>query len=212
MSADAPNQPNLRAEAIKAARAKSEFILSRAYGLMRNPTQEWKQIDAEETSIFQVLLGYTLPLAALFALATFLGSFLLGERMGDTVVRPEVGPALVSAVVWTVMLTAGIGVLGLLASMIAENFEAERQDVRGVKLVAYAFTPTLVAGLVNIVPAWGVAAVAVGLGATAYVLFRGIPIIMRAPESEAQNYTATVMVLGLVLILLLGLLSFCTSG
>ena len=29
------------------ARQKAEFILSRAYGLLRNPTAEWEQIRAE---------------------------------------------------------------------------------------------------------------------------------------------------------------------
>ena len=44
---------------------KSEFILSRAWGLLREPKKEWEQIRAEETTVPNILLGYVAPLAAI---------------------------------------------------------------------------------------------------------------------------------------------------
>ncbi len=53
-----------RARAEQAYR-KSEFILSRAFGLFREPKKEWEQIRAEETTVPNILLGYVAPLAAI---------------------------------------------------------------------------------------------------------------------------------------------------
>ena len=59
MTADNENEPRGRARfSVEDAKAraqqafrKSEFILSRAFGLLREPKKEWEQIKAEETTI-----------------------------------------------------------------------------------------------------------------------------------------------------------------
>ena len=57
------------AQATRQARQKAEFILSRAYGLVRHPKQEWEQIRDEETTQAAIMAGYVAPLAAIAPIA-----------------------------------------------------------------------------------------------------------------------------------------------
>ena len=71
MTADNENEPRGRTrfsvedarERAQQAFRKSEFILSRAWGLLREPKKEWEQIKAEQTTIPNILIGYVAPLA-----------------------------------------------------------------------------------------------------------------------------------------------------
>jgi hypothetical protein len=79
MSADNDEKPgarfsmdDARARAREALR-KSESILSRAYGLLRDPKAEWEQIRAEETSVPNILIGYVAPLAAIPPICDLIG-------------------------------------------------------------------------------------------------------------------------------------------
>ena len=85
------NVEDARARAQQALR-KSEFILSRAYGLLREPKKEWEQIRAEETTVPNILIGYVAPLAAIIPVCSLIGSYIFEpEYAGD------VGVALIRA-------------------------------------------------------------------------------------------------------------------
>ncbi len=106
MSADNENTPpkghrfNVEDARVRAQEAlrKSEFILSRAYGLLREPKKEWEQIKAEQTTIPHILIGYVAPLAAIPPVCDLIGSALFNRLL-----TIEPGEALVRAVVtWVV--------------------------------------------------------------------------------------------------------------
>jgi hypothetical protein len=188
------------------ARQKAEFILSRAYGLIRDPAGEWRQIRDEETSVASLMLGYVAPLAVLPPLCGLLGQLAFGRGL--------TGPPaqlLVGAVISFLVFMALVFFLGYLINAVAESFEGERSELAAMKVAAFTPTPAFLLGVFSLWPdLWWVALF--GVAASAYLLYRGLPILMKAPEDRALSYAATVAVTGLIALVIMGVLTTCVTG
>lgn len=216
MSADNENTPprqgprfNLNVEDARAraqeAIHKSEIIFTRAWGLLREPKKEWEQIRAEQTTIPNLLIGYVAPLAAIPVVADLIGSM---------VFQPErivsVSGSIVSAVVTWVLSIAMVFLLGLLINSIADQFDADRNDLAAQKIAAFSITPAFLSGLFSLWPplAW---VSLIALAAMVYVMYRGLPILMKAPEERALSYAATVTIAAAVAFIVLLALASCVA-
>lgn len=200
MTAENENEPrgrtrfsaeDARVRAQEALR-KSEFILSRAYGLLRDPKQEWEQIRAEETAIPNILIGYVAPLAAIPPVASLIGSFAFDREMAG-----EFGDALIRAAVTWLVSVAFVFLLGVLINALADNFDGDRDDLAAQKTAAYSLTPAFLSGVFSLwPPLWWVSLFA--LAAMVYLMYRGLPVMMKAPADRALSYAATVTVAAMV--------------
>lgn len=213
MSPDNENEPrgghrfsveDARARAEQAYR-KSEFILSRAYGLLREPNKEWLQIKAEATTIPNILLGYVAPLAAIPPVCDLIGSTLFNRLL---VIEP--GEALIRAVVTWVVTVALVFLLGLLINALADQFEADRDELGAQKIAAYSLTPAFLSGVFSLwPPLWWLSLFA--LAAMVFIMYRGLPILMKAPQERALSYAATVTIAGMVAGIILFSLASCVG-
>jgi hypothetical protein len=193
------------------AKAKAEFILSRCYGLLKNPDSEWEQIRSEQTNIPSILIGYVAPLAAIPPLCGVIGSYIFGNRYGAEIVRPALDTALIGAVLSFVISIALIFLLGILINAVAENFDADRNEIAAQKVAAYAMTPAFLSGIFSLwPPIWWLSIIA--LAASAFLLYRGLPILMRTPEDRALGYASMVGVAGLVAFIILFSVTSCVAG
>src|SRR5688572_5311944 len=111
-----------RARAQQAFR-KSEFILSRAYGLLRDPWKEWEQIKAEETTVPNILIGYVAPLAAIPPLCD-----LIGQSLFNFALQVDFGQAVIRAVVTWIVSIGLVFFLGVLVNVLADTFEADKDE------------------------------------------------------------------------------------
>jgi hypothetical protein len=212
MTADNENEPRRTRFDVNEARAraqeairKSEFILSRAWGLLREPKKEWEQIKAEETTIPHLLIGYVAPLAAIPPVAGLIGSLLF-----EPIAVGPLGDALVGVVVTWVVTVALVFLLGVLINTLADQFDADRNEVAAQKVAAFSITPAFLSGFFSLwPPLWWVALFA--LAAMVYIMYRGLPILMKAPEDRALSYAATVTVAGAVAFIVLFALASCVG-
>jgi hypothetical protein len=220
MSADDPHEDTPRAAqrfSVEDARARaqqalkrSEFILSRAYGLLREPTKEWTQIRDEITTIPNILIGYVAPLAAIPPVCGLIGIYVFGQKIGEALERPPIASELISGIVTWIISIALVGLLGLLINAIAPQFDADKNDLAAQKIAAYSLTPAFLSGVFSLwPPLWWVSLFA--LGAMVFLMYRGLPILMKAPEDRAIGYAATVTVAGMVAAILLFSLASCVS-
>jgi hypothetical protein len=213
MTADNENEPRGRARfSVEDARAraqeamrKSEFILSRAYGLLREPKKEGQQIKAEETTVPNLLIGYVAPLAAIPPVAGLIGSLIFEPvRVGP------INEAIVSVVVTWVVTVALVFLLGVLINTLADQFDGDRNDIAAQKVAAFSITPAFLSGIFSLYPGvWWISLFA--LAAMVYIMYRGLPILMKAPEDRALSYAATVTVAGAVAFIVLFALASCVS-
>lgn len=219
MSSDDPNETPRAAHrfSVDDARVRaqealktSEFILSRAYGLFKDPKGEWAQIRDEITTIPKILIGYVAPLAAIPPVCSVLGAYVFGMRIGESVVRPPLTDALISGVVTWIVSIALVGLLGLLINAIAPQFDGDKDELAGQKIAAYSLTPAFLSGVFSLwPPLWWLSLIA--LAAMVFLMYRGLPILMKAPEDRALSYAATVTVAGMVGAIVLFSLASCVS-
>lgn len=213
MSADNENTPpkgprfnveDARARAQQALRT-SEFILSRAYGLLREPKKEWEQIKAEETTIPRILIGYVAPLAAIPPVCDLIGSALFNRLL-----TIEPGEALVRAAVTWIVSIGLVYFLGVLINVLADTFDGDRNELNAQKIAAYSLTPSFLSGVFSLwPPLWWISLFA--LAAMVYIMHRGLPILMKAPEDRAQSYAASVTIAALVAAIVLFSLASCVA-
>ncbi len=213
MTADNENEPRgkhrfnaeeARARAQEALR-KSEIIFTRAYGLLREPQKEWEQIRAEQTTAPHLLLGYVAPLAAIPPVCG-----LIGALMFDRIVVGPIGNAIISVIVTWVVSVALVFLLGLLINTLADQFDADRNDINAQKIAAYSITPAFLSGLFSLwPPLWWISLFA--LAAMVYIMYRGLPILMKAPEDRALSYAASVTIAAAVAGIVLFALASCAT-
>ncbi len=171
---------------------KSEFILSRAWGLMREPKKEWQQIRNEETTIPSILIGYVAPLAAIPIVCDLIGQSLFNQAL-----QVDFGQALIRAVITWLVSIGIVFFLGIVVNVAAESFEAEKHDLAAQKIAAYSYTPAFLCGVFLLWPPLGwlpLLALAWGV----FLMYRGLPILMRAPEETALGYAATVTIAAMI--------------
>lgn len=213
MTADNENEPRGKTrfsvedarERAQQAFRKSEFILSRAYGLLREPKKEWEQIKAEQTTIPSILIGYVAPLAAILPIAGLIGTLIFDRQLID-----DVGALVVGVVVYWLVGVGLVYFLGILVNVLADNFDGDKDDVAAQKIAAYSLTPFFLSGVFSIwPPLWWVSLIA--LGATVYIMYRGLPTLMKAPPDRALAYASMVTVAGLIALIVLLALASCVS-
>jgi hypothetical protein len=206
------NEPHARRFSVDDARARaqqalknSEFILSRAWGLLREPKKEWEQIKAEETTIPNILIGYVAPLAAIPPICDLIGSALFNRLL-----TVEPGEAVVRAFVTWVVTIGLVYFLGVLVNVLADNFDGDKDELAAQKIAAYSLTPSFLSGVFSLwPPLWWVSLFA--LAAMVYIMFRGLPVLMKAPADRALAYAGTVTVAAAVAGIVLFSLASCVT-
>ncbi|HEV8381356.1 MAG TPA: Yip1 family protein [Gemmatimonadales bacterium] len=180
-----------------------ETLTSRARAVLFEPRATFKEVDSEFTKPGDIWGKYVIPLALLGPLAGAVGRLLFGKRMGSQTLGDHV--TITGAVIWAVVgfviAVAGIFILTQIISQLAPGFGGQKNDVQALKVAAYASTPALVAGVFNIHGLFYVVAIIVSLYSL-YLLYVGLPILMKVPKDRAMGYTAVVIIGAIVLFLL----------
>jgi cation transporter-like permease len=204
-----PKGPRFSAEEARrqaaAARKKTEFILSRAYGLLRHTDAEWEQIRAEPANASALLLGYVAPLAALQPVCGVIGQLLFGQGFAG-----GPGRIVVDALMSFLATLAFIYLLSILINTLAENFDAERNDTLALKVASYSFTPFFLTGILWLWPQlWSISLI--GIGVSAFLLYRGLMALMKAPAERIMGYCITVLISGFVAVILVFAVARCAT-
>jgi hypothetical protein len=166
---------------------------ARIKALLFTPRAEWEEIAEEPETAARLYRRYIAPLAAIGPLCAAIGAALTGVYVpffGRY--RAPVGVALGNAAAAYALALVSVFALALIIDALAPSFGGERSRLRALKLAAYSATPGWLAGVFGLVPAaalLGVLASLYGL----YLLYLGLPRLMRAPEEKAAVYAAVVV-------------------
>jgi hypothetical protein len=181
-------------------------LVERAKRILLSPRTEWQVIDAEPTSAAQLYTRYVMPLAAIGPISQLIGYSVFGITvpfMGTY--RVPLGSAFASAFVSYILALAATYVLALIIDGLAPTFNAQRSQIQALKVSAYSSTASWVAGIFLLIPGVRVLTI-LGLYGL-YLLYLGLPILMKSPREKAPAYTGLVAVAAIVLFLLVGLLA-----
>jgi hypothetical protein len=176
-------------------------IIERAGGILVGPTMEWNAIEREHSIL--LLNGYVALLAAIPALSGLLGFSAVGEGEPSLgTLRVPVLSGLLAALSGYLLTFVVVYLLAVIINMIAARFDASRNFPAALKLAVYSYTPVWISGFFLLVPGLRFLCV---LGVYSfYVLRRGLPVLMKAPEGRASRYAATIFIIAFVIRILIG--------
>src|SRR4029077_20750219 len=179
-------------------------IVDRIKNICLTPNTEWPVIAGEQSSTGSLITGYVAPLAAVGAVAGFIGATIVGtSTFLFGTYRASFAMGLVGAV-WSVIgAIIGVLVVGFIINALAPTFGGEQNSARAMRVAVYSFTPAWVAGVLRIIPALGILAI-LGAFYGFYLLYLGLPALMKAPKEKAAGYTIVTIIAAIVVYVVVG--------
>jgi Yip1 domain len=179
-------------------------LVERAKRILFSPTPEWQVIDGETTSTSALYTGYIIPLAAIGPIANVIGYAVFGVRMpfAGSVYRTPITTAVTGAIVSFVLTLVSVYVFALIIDALAPTFGGTKNQSQALKVAAYSSTAGWLAGIFALMPGLRMLSI-LGLYSL-YLLYLGLPVLMKSPAERSGAYTAVVVVVGIVLFVVIG--------
>jgi hypothetical protein len=175
-------------------------LVDRVKNILLSPRTEWPVIDAEPATVASLYTGYIMPLAAIPVICQAIGMSLIGYSIpfvGGHYKTPLV-TALISAAVLYCFTLIGVFIISLVVDGLAPSFGGTKNQVQALKVVASSYTASWVGGILSLVPALSVIGILFGLYSL-YLLFLGLPVVMKSPQDKAVGYTVVVIICSIVI-------------
>jgi hypothetical protein len=183
-------------------------LIDRVKAILLTPATEWPVIEQEATTAADIYKGYVAPLAAIGAIASFIGLSLIG--IGGFF-RVGLVPGLVHAIVAYLLTFVVVYVVAWLVDALAPTFGGQSDSLRALKVTVYSYTPAWVAAVLNIVPALSILGLIAALYGL-YLLYLGLPVLMRNPPEKSLSYTVVIVLCAIVIGAVFAALSTCFLG
>lgn len=181
-------------------------LIQRVQDILLKPKETWPIIAGEGGDTASIYTNYLLYLAAIPAIASFIGLSLIGAGGFGFSVRVPIMSGLVQMVVGFVLSLVMVFVLALIVDALAPTFNGNKSQISALKLVAYGSTAGFVGGIFGLIPSLSILGLIAGLYSI-YLIYTGVPVMMKCPPEKAGAYTAVVVVCGIVAAVILGAVS-----
>lgn len=172
-------------------------IIARVKEILLTPKTTWPVIEAEVTSVAALYTQYVMILAAIQAVAGFIGMSLFGIGAMGVSIRIPFLTGLIQMVLGYGLVLVMVYVMSLIADVLAPSFGGQKNAMNALKLVAYSGTAAMVGGIFAVIPALGILTLIAGLYSL-YLLYLGVPTLMKVPQEKALPYTAVLVVCAIV--------------
>jgi hypothetical protein len=181
-------------------------FVQRVQDILLKPKETWPVIEAETADVASIYKQYLILLAAIPAVAAFIGLSVIGIGGFGFSMRVPLLYGLAHMVTSYVLSLAAVFALALIADALAPNFGGTRSQIQALKLVAYGCTAGFVGGLAQLIPMLGILGL-IALGYSIYLIYLGAPLLMKVPADKSVGYTAVLIVCGLVAIIVMSLVT-----
>jgi len=160
-----------------------QWVIGRAKEIILAPRTAWEQIKAEPLSTPQIFGQYVAMLAIVPAAAFYLRFFFSRGRVWVHVVSTAV----------YFLLCLGVARVGArILESIGRKFEVEGESISFQKLVTFSLTPAFLGAIFLIVPWLSGLTFLIALHSL-YLLYVGIPVLVRCPDEQALTFSVVGM-------------------
>ena len=174
-------------------------LVDRAKNICLTPKTEWPVIAGETTSTGSLMAGYVAPLAIIGPIAGFIGGSIIGHSLPFVgTYRTPIIAGVGLAIFTYVMAFVGVFILSLIINALAPTFGGEKNSQQALKVAVYAYTPAWLAGILSIIPYLGILAILAAFYGL-YLLYLGLPRLMKCPEEKSIGYTVVVVICAIVI-------------
>jgi hypothetical protein len=183
-------------------------LVDRVKGILLTPKEEWPKIEAEPATIGGIYTSYVLILAAIPAVAFAIGMLGFGMPFFG---RPPMAFVLSTAITQYVMGLVAVFVVSLIIDWLAPTFGGVKSQINAFKVAAYSYTASWVAGIFLIIPSLAILGILAGLYSF-YLLYLGLPVLMKAPADKAVSYTVVTIIAAIVLSIVVAAVTAPVAG
>jgi Yip1 domain len=179
------------------------ILVERARKLILQPAQEWAAIDAEPHTVQDLYTHYVMILAAIPAVCMFIGLSLVGVGVFGATYRMPIAYGVTNLVVGYVLSLGSVYVFALIIDALAPTFGGQKNFMQALKVAAFAPTAAWLAGVFHIIPSLSIIGTLLSLYSL-YLLYLGLPALMKTPEDKAIPYIVVVIIAAIVLAVVIG--------
>jgi hypothetical protein len=178
-------------------------LVERVKAILISPVTEWPVIERESGDVAYLFTNYVAILALIPAVAGFIGTSIIGVSVpGVGTYRVPIFSGLFSAVLGYVLTFIIVYVIALIIDFLAPTFLGQKNFAAALKVAVYSFTPAWIAGIFQIIP--GLAFLSI-LGLYGfYLLWVGLPVLMKSPKEKALVYTIAVVICAVLIQIIVG--------
>lgn len=182
-------------------------LIPRIKAILLNPKEEWAKIKEETANTTELFTGYAMILAAIPALAQFIGRAIIGYNVPFVGwVRSGIGSALLYSIFYYIFSLAVVFVLGIIINALATTFGSEQNSVNAMKLAVYSFTPAWVAGVLYIIPPLSILTILASLYGL-YLLYLGFNLpMLNTPKDKVVPFLIVSIIIVVVLMAIMGVI------
>jgi hypothetical protein len=175
--------------------------LNAAISLVKSPLSFMTTEKDSPATFGSVMINYVAVLAVIPLVATLIGD-LWYYSLISRIAGSFVGYAIVSAVLSYVFDIVAVYIIGFAIKTLAPSFGSSNDQMKGLRLAAYAYTPAFLISALNIIPFLGVITF-VGVLYGLYILYLGLPVMVGTPKDKVVTYLVAVVVVPLVVYLVI---------
>ncbi|MBW2699733.1 MAG: YIP1 family protein [Deltaproteobacteria bacterium] len=173
-------------------------MIERGINILVKPTTEWNNIKKEKWTIQNLFVKYAMILAAIPAVAGFIGQSVIGVSFfGATFRQPPVN-GIIFAVLSYILALGTTFLMAFIIDALAPTFGAVKNMEDSLKIVVFANTAAWVAGIFAILPALGILA----FGGSIYslvLLYFGMKSLKNPPKDKMVGYYVVTLIIWIVI-------------
>ena len=180
--------------------AGSSNLVSRAINILTKPASEWRVIDGEATTVGKLIGGYAVLLALIAPLAMIIG--ILISPLGSYIFQAIGTLIKILLIIYAISLATPV-LLGFIIDALTTNLGGTKNSVQAMKLAIYSGTAFWVAAIILILPDLWWLWLVLGVGYGGYLVWTGLPILLRVPADKAPVFVAATVGIWAVLFIVL---------
>ena len=182
-------------------------MIQHTFGLLVRPSAQWQAVADLPPSSFRNLLLYPCLFAILPAVAWYYGTSQVGWTVGDhgDPIKLTVASARQISILFYLGMIGCVAAIGYFIHWMSDTYGADSSLTKGIVITGLTSTPLFIAGMVGFYPLLWVDLL-IGVGAVSwsvYLLYLGIPIVMKIPEERGFLFSSAVVGVALVMLICL---------
>lgn len=180
-------------------------MIQHTFGLLFKPRQQWQSIAELPESSQNLLVIYPFVFALLPAIAWYWGTSHVGWTVGsyNEVIKLTDDSAMQVNILFYCVMVASVAAIGYAIHWMSSTYGAEHSTIaKGIMVAGMTATPLFIAGLVGFHPILWVDLLigVVAVSWSVYLMYLGIPIVMKIPEERGFLFSSAILAIGLVLL------------
>jgi hypothetical protein len=176
-------------------------MIGRIKAILLTPETEWPVIEQEPGTPAYLFANYVVYLAAIPAMAGFIGSSIVGVTAPPLgTIRVPLFVGLLGAVISYVLTFAAVYVVAIIIDQLAPRFGGVKDFGSALKVTVYSYTPFWVASIFQLIGGLRFIGYVVAFFGV-YLVWIGLPRLMKVPPGKAVPYVVVACVCGIAIML-----------